>query len=106
MSWRDGKHTAAERGYGARWQKASKGYLRKHPLCEFHRQKGLAVAATLVDHKIPHRGDMALFWDRNNWQGLCDFCHNSTKKIIEHRGVAPGADSTGRPTDPNHPWNR
>lgn len=33
------------------------------------------VLATVVDHKRPHRGDLQLFWDRNNWQGLCEDCH-------------------------------
>jgi 5-methylcytosine-specific restriction protein A len=31
--------------------------------------------ATEVDHVIPHRGNMALFWDRQNLQGLCRTCH-------------------------------
>ncbi|MEG2469466.1 MAG: hypothetical protein RSB86_19005 [Comamonas sp.] len=24
----------------------------------------------MVDHKIPHRGDQALVWDRANWQSF------------------------------------
>jgi 5-methylcytosine-specific restriction protein A len=28
-----------------------------------------------VDHVVPHRGDMRLFWDEeNNWQSLCASC--------------------------------
>jgi len=34
-----------------------------------------AVAATDVDHIVPHCGDMALFWDVLNWQPLCEACH-------------------------------
>jgi len=33
--------------------------------------------ATVVDHIIPHCGDSYLFWDSNNYQSLCDRCHNS-----------------------------
>ncbi len=33
--------------------------------------------ATVVDHIIPHRGDQKLFWDENNWQGLCEHHHNT-----------------------------
>lgn len=34
------------------------------------------VAATIVDHKVPHKGDKALFWDSTNWQSLCKPCHD------------------------------
>jgi 5-methylcytosine-specific restriction protein A len=30
-----------------------------------------------VDHIVPHKGDMRLFWDPRNHQGLCERCHNS-----------------------------
>lgn len=78
--------TSNQRGYTYRWQQASKGYLAKHPLCVHCQLKGLVVSATEVDHVIPHRGDMTLFWDRdNNWQGLCGPCH-STKTATEDGG--------------------
>ena len=28
-----------------------------------------------VDHIVPHRGDLTLFWDRGNLQALCRQCH-------------------------------
>jgi 5-methylcytosine-specific restriction protein A len=37
---------------------------------------------------VPHKGDRALFWDRDNWQPLCTSCHNGMKKRIE-AGTAP-----------------
>jgi 5-methylcytosine-specific restriction protein A len=40
--------------------------------------------ATEVDHIIPHKGDMKLFWDSDNWQGLCKSCH-SKKTAKEQR---------------------
>lgn len=34
------------------------------------------MEATVVDHIIPHRGNMELFWRRENWQPLCEKHHN------------------------------
>jgi hypothetical protein len=33
--------------------------------------------ATILDHRIPHKGNPALFWAEANWQALCQRCHNS-----------------------------
>ena len=68
--------SAASRGYGAAWQKASREFLRAHPLCEECMKRGKYVKATVVDHIVPHRGDEALFWDRSNWRPLCKRCHD------------------------------
>lgn len=72
----DDRKTSNERGYNARWRKARKRFLAAHPLCEECKKKGLFVQATVVDHKIPHRGDPDLFWDESNWQALCKACHD------------------------------
>jgi 5-methylcytosine-specific restriction enzyme A len=84
---KDRRPSAAKRGYGGRWRKASAGYLQKHPLCvdPYKRHPDRVVAATNTDHVIPHKGDMKLFWDPDNWQGLCDGCH-SYKTAIEDGG--------------------
>lgn len=68
--------TAAQRGYGGRWRKAREGYLRAHPLCAKCGDEGRLVAATVVDHIVPHRGDYQRFWDSSNWQPLCKRCHD------------------------------
>lgn len=68
--------SASERGYGSRWQKASKLFLLKHPLCAECLKRGMTTPAKEVDHIVPHKGDMKLFWDRRNWQGLCHQCHS------------------------------
>lgn len=67
--------SANSRGYTYRWQKASKQYLALNPLCVHCREAGMTIAATDVDHIIPHRGDQKLFWDQSNWQSLCEFHH-------------------------------
>lgn len=69
---------AAQRGYDGTWQKARAYYLNKHPRCAM-----CDAAAHVVDHRIPHRGDMKLFWDKSNWQALCSHCHNSRKQRLE-----------------------
>ena len=67
---------ASKRGYSSAWQKASKAYLREHPLCVECLKCGIYTQATVVDHVKPHRGDKVLFWNRNNWQSLCKPCHD------------------------------
>lgn len=87
--------TAHERGYGSRWQKTSKGFLARHPLCVASKANGVIRAATLVDHIIPHRGDMQLFWDPTNWQALSGEVHNTVKKVLEARwdqGIVTAAE--------------
>jgi 5-methylcytosine-specific restriction protein A len=68
--------TAHERGYSSAWQKARLGFLRSHPLCRRCDAQGLVVAASVVDHIVPHKNDKALFWDHDNWQPLCKPCHD------------------------------
>lgn len=68
--------TACQRGYGRKWQRESKEFLREHPLCVECLGEGRVVPAEAVDHKTPHRGDEVLFWDKSNWQPLCVPHHN------------------------------
>lgn len=90
--------------YGRRWQKARLMFLTANPLCVYCARQGRATAATVVDHRQPHRGDPSLFWDVSNWQPLCAPHHNSTKQI-EERQTNAGSDINGLPIDPNHHWN-
>jgi 5-methylcytosine-specific restriction enzyme A len=92
--------------YSYKWQQARVGFLRKHPLCAEHERMGRTVEATVVDHIIPHRNDMKLFWDRSNWQPLCKHCHDSYKQRLEKSGVVAGCDDSGVPIDPAHHWRR
>lgn len=95
--------TAHQRGYGYRWQQTSAGFLRSHPLCECEecvtfrawwesaprdadgaiteeamrsRPPGELRKSEVTDHKVPHRGDMKLFWNRGNWQAMAKYCHD------------------------------
>jgi len=68
--------TSTERGYNYRWQKVRKIYLRKNPLCVECLKEGRVESATVVDHIEPHRGDNEKFWNEDNFQSLCESCHN------------------------------
>ena len=83
--------SARERGYDSRWEKASKGYLAKCKLCvQCCNLPGRVSLATVVDHIIPHQGDMKLFWDRRNWQGLCEPHHRikTAREVAARRKLA------------------
>lgn len=84
-SWRISDQTAAQRGYGYRWQKARATFLKSHPLCIRCQAEGRIEPATVVDHRIPHRGDQALFWDQTNWDPLCAHHHSADKQREEQR---------------------
>lgn len=101
--------SSTQRGYGYRWQKVSKGFLKSHRLCQCNEclpkihtalsEYGLErsaindlfislarpeLASEVVDHIIPHDGDMSLFWDRTNWQAMNKKCHD--KKTAKQDG--------------------
>lgn len=88
------RRNSTERGYGYRWQKASKGFLRAHPLCQCPdcgEGRIRVLPSSVVDHIIPHRGDMALFWDSSNWQAMNKDCHDA-KTAREDGGFGNCAD--------------
>jgi len=104
-SWRQGKQGSTQRGYTYRWQQASARFLRDHPLCQCPDcGEGMTRlrAATVVDHRIPHRGEMVKFWDKSNWQAMAKDCHDA-KTALEDGGFGNplggyGKSSTGSKT--------
>jgi len=97
----------AERLRGRRAVEQRKRRLRAEPLCRDCKAKGIITAATVPDHIKP----LALGGtdDDGNIRCLCDACHKvrtaeqfGHRDPIEGRGI--GRD--GRPTSPDHPWNR
>jgi len=106
MEYKKIKKTSAGRGYSYQWQQARARYLKEHPLCVMCQKLGRVEAAHVVDHITPHRDDKKLFWDRSNWQALCDHCHSSHKQRLEKTGRQAGCDASGAPVDPLHPWNQ
>jgi 5-methylcytosine-specific restriction protein A len=68
--------------YGtARWQKERSLFLSLFPLCFVCREP-----STVVDHRVPHQGDEAAFWNQANWQALCRYCHNAKTGRETRRG--------------------
>ncbi|WP_259276600.1 HNH endonuclease signature motif containing protein [Pedomonas mirosovicensis] len=74
--------SARARGYDRKWQRESKAWLAlpRNRLCIC----GCGQVADVVDHRIPHKGDMGLFWDRANWQPMNRRCHS--RKTAQHDG--------------------
>ena len=91
-------------GYTTRWDKARKQYLKQNPLCVECKKHGRAEPANVVDHIIPHRGDMKLFWNQDNWRALCARCHNRKTATedggfgISNTTVVFGAPCSGKTT--------
>lgn len=78
----------------ANWHKLRLWQLKREPLCRFCRSMGILTSGNVVDHKKPHRGNIDLFFDRENLQTLCSSCHSSTKQRIEKSGDF-GCDEKG-----------
>ncbi|MCE5270835.1 HNH endonuclease [bacterium] len=85
----EARGTAAERGYGSRWQRASKRFLEKNKLCAECERQDRLTKATVTDHIVPHKGNQKLFWDQSNWQPLCKPCHDR-KTAREDGGFGNG----------------
>jgi len=62
--------SASERGYGARWRKLRKAFLRAHPFCA-----RCGARATDVDHIVPRSAGGTDDW--YNLQALCHACHSA-----------------------------
>ncbi len=90
--------TAHERGYTSKWRVARETFLRAHPLCAECARQGKLIAASVIDHIVPHKGDKARFWDSTNWQPLCKSCHDSKTAREDGRwgGQVGRAETLGR----------
>mgnify|MGYP001792847680 CR=1 FL=1 len=73
--------SARQRGYDTRWQRETADYLARpeNKFCAC----GCGQRANMVDHKIAHKGDMRLFWDRNNWQPMNRRCNSRKAASLE-----------------------
>lgn len=72
------------------WRSLRRRKLKTNPLCERCEAKGFVVPATVVNHRIPHKGDLKLFWDWDNLESACADCHD---------GPIQSEERTGRPND-------
>lgn len=58
------------------WQRRRQLQLSVQPLCERCAKRHRLEPATVANHKIPHRGDRALFFG-GELESLCKRCHDS-----------------------------
>lgn len=52
------------------------GQILRESFCQECAKRGLRVRAEVVDHIKPHKGNWALFTDRENLQSLCKHHHD------------------------------
>ncbi len=98
----DDRPSASKRGYGAKWQRKRKAFLKRpgNELCH------CGKPATDVDHIEAVDGPQdPLFWDEGNWCPLCHGCHsaktnrqdggfgNPSTKEARERAPAPPRES-------------
>lgn len=81
--------------YTYQWKKSRKLFLQLHPLCVYCNREGMTTPATVVDHIQPHKGNLTLFWDTNNWQALCKRHHDSDKQREDKRNQRDQAQAKG-----------
>jgi len=69
----------------ARWQQLRQAtFLRDAYTCQMCGRLQGDTSKLVADHRRPHRGDLALFWDQGNIQTLCNSpCHSKHKQRIE-----------------------
>lgn len=84
---------ATDRGYDGKWKRESKAFLALpgNEMCAC----GCGRVADMVDHRIAHKGNMKLFWDRSNWQPYRRGC-NSRKNILEEGGFGRLSGGVGQ----------
>lgn len=70
------------------WQRLRAEQLLRESWCRECAQVGHRVRATVVDHIVPHRGNMTLFTDPANLQSLCKRCHD--RKTMRERSERRG----------------
>ena len=70
------------------WRSQRLAKLAADPLCERCVRMGDITEATVVHHRIAHRGDLRLFWSDDNLQSLCAPCHDGEAQAEERTGRA------------------
>lgn len=87
------------------WKAVRRAQLERQPLCERCLRQSKRVKASVVNHVGRHGGNWQRFIN-GPFESTCKPCHDSAIQREEKRGLScVGVDVTGRPTDPNHPWN-
>ena len=88
------------------WKRLRKAKLQRNPVCERCLKTGHVSQATVVHHRVAHKGDRILFYDINNLESLCKPHHDGDAQSEEHTGYSRIVDDEGWPMDPKHPVNK
>ncbi|MDB5409296.1 MAG: endonuclease [Rhodospirillales bacterium] len=72
------------------WRSARKAFLARHRFCI-----ECGEPATVVDHRDPHKGEAAVFWDRSRWQPMCASCHGRKTAVHDGGSGMQGAEGEG-----------
>jgi 5-methylcytosine-specific restriction endonuclease McrA len=75
--------SAGARGYGGKWQREREAFLKVNRVC-----KRCGASATIVHHRIPHRGNPRIFWNRTDWIPVCKPCHDGPLQAVEKQRAA------------------
>lgn len=91
MGGRNENRSAAAKAYRKlyqtpSWRAKRQVKLSADPLCERCLRMDDVVAATVVHHRTPHRGDLRLFWSDDNLESLCAPCHDGEAQQEERTG--------------------
>lgn len=93
-----------ERLRGRRLQRRRALFFRQYPLCRHCELRGRTTPATQLDHIVALANGGSDTPD--NWQGLCDACHEiKTRQDLGYK-TSGACDDDGLPMDPSHPWNQ
>lgn len=65
--------------YGHRWRKLRAAFLVQNPLCAC----GCGRPATVVDHVVPHNGNLSLAFAWDNLQALTKSCHDRKTAALD-----------------------
>ncbi|MCI4661447.1 MAG: HNH endonuclease [Neomegalonema sp.] len=70
------------------WRKVLRpNQLAAVPFCERCAAMGKQTLATIVHHRIPHKGGRALFQDPANLASSCTHCHQAAEQAAEKRAL-------------------
>ena len=93
----DGARAWRKLYYKKGWKQARERQLFAKPLCERCEARGIIVAATVVNHKKPHKGDVHLFFDPDNHESVCKPCHDADIQSEERIGFSDRIGEDGFP---------
>ena len=61
------------------------------------------LSEAVVNHKMPHKGNLTLFYDPSNLEAVCWSCHSGAIQSEEALGYDTTIGSDGWPVDDRHP---